>query len=167
MTSEIHHQIDIDALPERVWQELTDIGSYGDWNPFVRRITGDLARGQRLVVRIAPPGGREMTFRPTVLVVEPAKELRWLGRLLVPGVFDGEHRFVLAELPNGRTRFTQSECFSGLLVGLSRGTLAKTCDGFAQMNAALKARAERTAAHEVGSPIDPGHRARPTTPVRG
>ncbi len=32
------------------------------------------------------------TFRPTVLVAEPNRELRWLGRLFMPGPFDGEHR---------------------------------------------------------------------------
>ena len=34
-----------------------------------------------------------MTFKPTVLVAEGPKELRWLGRLLLPGMFDGEHSF--------------------------------------------------------------------------
>lgn len=87
-----------------------------------------------------------MTFKPTVLAAEPGKELRWLGRFLVPGLFDGEHSFHLEELPHGRTRFTQAERFAGLLVGLSRGTLAKTRDGFEQMNVALKQRVEEAAA---------------------
>jgi len=39
-----------------------------------------------------------------------------------------------------------SEHFSGLLVGLFKGTLAKTEVGFEQMNAALKARVEEASA---------------------
>jgi hypothetical protein len=42
--------------------------------------------------------------------------------------------------------FTQTERFAGLLVGLSRGTLAKTRDGFEQMDLALKQRAEAAVA---------------------
>jgi hypothetical protein len=30
-------------------------------------------------------------FKPKVLSVRPERELRWLGRLFVRGVFDGEH----------------------------------------------------------------------------
>jgi len=39
-----------------------------------------------------------------------------------------------------------SERFSGLLVGLFKGTLAKTEVGFEEMNAALKARVEQGSA---------------------
>jgi len=84
-----------------------------------------------------------MTFKPTVLGVEPERELRWRGRLLLPGIFDGEHILHVEPLDEARSRFTQAERFSGILVGLFQGTLEKTELGFEQMNAALKARAER------------------------
>jgi hypothetical protein len=109
MTIEIRHEIEIDASPDAVWAVLADTGAYPEWNPFVRRLTGDLREGAKLEAQIAPPGGRPMTFKPTVLAADPGRELRWLGRLLVPGVFDGEHRFQLEPLPDGRTRFIQSE----------------------------------------------------------
>ena len=76
-------------------------------------------------------------------MAEPGRELRWLGRPLVPGVFDGEHRFLIERLGEGRVRFVQEESFRGLLVALTGGTLAKTESGFEQMNQALKARAEQ------------------------
>ena len=142
MTRTIQHQIDIDAPPAAVWAHLTDTPAYAEWNPFVRRLSGRLTPGSRLRVRIAPPGARAMTFRPTVVAAEEGRELRWLGRLLVPRLFDGEHSFHLQELPGDRTRLTQSERFRGLLVGLSGGTLEKTRRGFEQMNHALKQRVE-------------------------
>jgi hypothetical protein len=145
MNTEIRHEVEIDAPPEEIWAVLTDTGAYADWNSFVRRLDGELAVGARLDVEIAPPGGRAMTFRPTVVAVEPERELRWLGHLLVRGLFDGEHRFELEPLPGGRTRFVQSERFSGLLVRPLRGTLDKTQRGFAQMNEALKQRSEARA----------------------
>lgn len=135
-------EIEVDAPPERVWQVLMDFDAYPKWNPFIRSIEGAAAIGSRLKVRIEPPGGRGMTFRPTVRAVEPARELRWLGRLLVPGLFDGEHQLAIEPLEGGRTRFVQSERFSGLLVGLLTSALSATERGFAQMNEALKRRAE-------------------------
>src|ERR1700754_252730 len=98
MDREIQHQIDIDDGPGRVWAVLTDTAAYGEWNPFVRRLDGELRTGARLEVEIAPPGGRAMTFKPTVLAAEEGRELRWLGRLFAPRVFDGEHRFRLEAL---------------------------------------------------------------------
>jgi hypothetical protein len=109
-------------------------------------LRGELRAGARLSVEIAPPGGRAMTFRPTVIAVETERELRWLGHLLVPGLLDGEHSFRLEALSEGRTRLTQAETFRGLLVGLFAGTLKKTQSGFAQMNVALKHRAEAAVA---------------------
>ena len=42
-----------------------------------------------------PPGGRGATLRPTVLEADPGRQLRWLGQLLLPGLFDGDHSFTV------------------------------------------------------------------------
>lgn len=140
--TELRHEIEIDAPPETVWAVLADTARYPEWNPFIRRLSGELREGARLEAEIAPPGGRAMTFKPTVLAAEPARELRWLGRLLLPGLFDGEHAFRIEPVAGGRTRFTQTERFSGILVRPLRKSLAKTQAGFEQMNEALKRRVE-------------------------
>lgn len=84
-----------------------------------------------------------MRFRPVALIVLPERELRWLGRLLIPGIFDGEHCFLLEPVGENQTRLTQREKFSRLLVGLLSGTLSATEVGFNAMNSALKQEAER------------------------
>ena len=142
MKTELRHEIEIEAPVEAVWTVLADTSAYGDWNPFIRRLQGELREGARLEVEIAPPGGKAMTFKPRVLVAAPERELRWFGRLLMPGLFDGEHRFQIEALPAGRSRFIQSERFSGILVRPLRRALDRTHIGFAQMNKALKAEAE-------------------------
>jgi hypothetical protein len=139
---ELRTEIEVAAAPERVWQVVSDFDAYPEWNPFIRSIEGDAEVGSQLSVRIEPPGARGMTFKPTVRAVEPTRELRWLGRLLLPGLFDGEHRLAIEPLDGGRSRFVQSERFNGLLVGLFGKTLAATERGFHDMNAALKRRAE-------------------------
>src|SRR5215218_590968 len=102
---ELQASTDIEASAERVWQVLTDFDSYPDWNPFIRRIVGTPAPGARLEVRIEPPGRRGMTFRPVVLAAEPERELRWLGRLGMRGLFDGEHVLLIEPVQPARVRF--------------------------------------------------------------
>jgi hypothetical protein len=121
--------VDIAATPERVWAVLADLAAYPEWNPFIRSASGKLAEGARLTLRMAPAGGRAMTFRPTVLAARPGELLRWIGRLIVPGIFDGTHQFALEDL-GGRTRLTQSETFRGLLVPITGTTMTRTEAGF-------------------------------------
>jgi len=140
---ELHTQIDISASAERVWQLLTDFASYPQWNPFIRRISGEPTTGERLNVRLEPPESRGITLRPKVLTAEPNHQLRWLGHLFVPGLFDGEHSFVIQSLEGDRVRFVQREAFGGLLVPLfARSLDTSTLLGFEEMNQALKERAE-------------------------
>jgi hypothetical protein len=140
----IETQIEINAPAERVWSLLMDFPSYPRWNPFIRSIEGNPVVGQSLNVLIQPLGSKAMRFRPTVLKVEPNREFRWKGKLLVPGLFDGEHYFKLEPKPGGGLVFRQGEVFSGLLVPLLRRSLdGATRQGFIAMNEALRQEAEK------------------------
>jgi hypothetical protein len=139
--------IEIEAPPSSVWAVLADTASYAEWNPFVPSIEGELKPGERIRVSLRPPNGRGITLRPTVLVAEPGRELRWLGRLGLPRIFDGEHEFVLEELGDGsRTRLVQAETFRGVLVPMLGGVLADTEKGFVAMNEALRDRVHAVSA---------------------
>ena len=71
-------------------------------------------------------------------------ELRWLGHLLLPGLFDGEHIFSIEPVESNRVRFIQREKFRGILVPLFANSLDKdTRRGFEEMNEALKNLAEQ------------------------
>ncbi|MCC5809668.1 MAG: SRPBCC domain-containing protein [Ectothiorhodospiraceae bacterium] len=132
-------EITIDAPAEQVWSVLTDLDGYRDWNPFIREAGGELREGGRLDIRIHPPEGKPMRFRPSVTALLPSRELRWLGHLGIPGLFDGEHVFRIEALSGGGVRFQQSERFRGLLVPLlPRKLYDRTRQGFELMNQALK-----------------------------
>jgi hypothetical protein len=137
----IEHTIDIDASAETVWAIVADVAAYGTWNTFMT-IDGAVAqRGDRPKVTIRP-GTRAMTFRPTITAVVPGSTISWLGRVLLPRVFDGAHELHVEDLGDGRSRFTQRETFRGVLVPLLRTVLRDTEAGFAAMDAALARRAE-------------------------
>ena len=137
----IEHTVDIQAPAATIWQILTDTDHYEEWNPFMPRLSGRLAPGERLTITVRP-GTRTMTFRPTVLAVEDGTLICWRGRLGLPGLFDGEHELRLEPSPDGCTRFVQRETFTGLLVPMLPRVLDDTATGFAAMNVALRDRAE-------------------------
>ena len=134
----------INATADSVWDALTDFESVPAWNPFIKQISGDIEMGSRIEVRLQPPEGRGMTFRPTVLNAEPNRELRWIGRILIPGIFDGEHYFRIEPQADGGVRFIQGEKFTGVLVPFFGGIIKNAVRGFKEMNSALKDRAEGT-----------------------
>jgi hypothetical protein len=142
--------VEIDAPAARVWGVLVDLPAYREWNPFIVEASGRVAVGERLALRMALPGRTPMSVTPHLLVVAPERELRWKGRLGVPGLFDGEHAFVLSTLADGRTRLDHSEQFAGLLLPIAKGMVyERTVQSFHALNAAL---AKRAAATEPSPP---------------
>ena len=138
---ELRTEIEIDAPPERVWAVLIDFEKFPDWNPFIRSIRGNVQVGSRLDVLLGASGTRAMRFRPTVKAVVPNRELRWLGRLGLPRLFDGEHIFQIEPLGPIRSRFVQRERFRGLFVPLLARSLNRDARrGFEEMNRALRER---------------------------
>ena len=126
----LHTELDINASPEQVWMVLTDRQTYPEWNPFIVSSTGELTKGD------------ETKFSPTLLAVEPNKELRWIGKVPPGGIFDGEHSYRLEALPDGRTRLIQEEKFRGVAIPFTRSMLNNTIKPqFVAMNHALAARA--------------------------
>ncbi len=141
---ELHTEIEIQAPIEKVWQHLTDFDSFPTWNPFISKASGEIKPGSQLQVLIQPVGGKALTFNPKVIKLEKNHELRWLGRFIIPGLFDGEHIFTIEPMIGNRVRFIHREIFSGLLVPLFAKELnTGTKKGFESMNRALKKLAEQ------------------------
>lgn len=137
-------EIEIAAPRDLVWDILTDFPAYSSWNPYIPAISGELRAGSTLSVHAQPSGTFGRTFHPEVLHVDPPSEFRWVGRLPIPGLFNGEHIFRLEALGEARVRFVHREEFSGpwtLAHRLFRYAAAKR--GFCEMNEALKRHAER------------------------
>jgi hypothetical protein len=140
MRHEITTSIEVEAPPEAVWEVLADLPGHAAWNPFITAASGDAAVGARLHLRLNPPGGKSMRFRPVVTCAEEARVLEWLGSMGVRGLFDGRHRFELEAIAIG-TRLVQREEFRGLLVRFGRKALdGRTRRGFEEMNVALRRR---------------------------
>jgi hypothetical protein len=162
MTSELRTFVDIDATPERVWQVLTDLPAYAEWNPFVTEAAGAVVVGERVFMRVPPVNALVQTqMRPAVVEAVPFRRLRLRSRLTrpaIPGLFHVELTMTITDLDRG-VRLWQEDRFGGLLAPLLIQSLNRhRLTAFTAMKEALKRRAEgmtAPGAAEVESP-EPG-----------
>jgi len=141
---EIYTEIRIDTPAAKVWEVLTDFIAYPEWNPFIRQAHGDIVEGERLELHFRAGGSRSVIVRPTVLKAQINRELRWLGHLLLPRLFDGEHIFRIEPLSERSVTLIQREIFTGFLVPIFwRDLNTRTRKNLEKLNRALKTRAEK------------------------
>ncbi len=133
----------IDAPVEAAWSVLSDTAAYATWNPFVKRLEGQLVPGERIEVALQLEGRKLQRMKPRVVSCEPGRSFEWHGQFGPRGVFDGRHRFELRPVADGRCELVQSEVLSGVLVPFFKNMLTgPTPDAFAALNEAFKERVE-------------------------
>jgi hypothetical protein len=149
MSFEVLATTDINAPPPVVWRVLTDVHSWAAWSTWLVWEGGAMKKGERVQLRLTPPDGGGYAFSPEVLILEEDRHLAWVGRTGLPGVFDGEHHFVLTPTATG-TRLENRERYSGLLSPLmQRLPMMKGAEaGFAALNDEIRRRAEALAASD-------------------
>ena len=133
-------RIAIDAPPETVWPLIADPAGHLRWNPNLRRMEGRLEEGARFVMALGAPGARPMTFSPRVLERREGRALVWLGRLWLPGIFDGRHSLRVEPDGRGGSVFVNEEDFRGILLWVM--DVARFRPDFEVANAGLKRVAE-------------------------
>jgi uncharacterized protein YndB with AHSA1/START domain len=113
--------IDIATPPEVVWDVLTRLGDWPQWNPDVKSMSFDGPLEPRSTFRWkAGPG----TIVSTLEEVDPPRYVRWRGKTMS---IKAMHEWRL-EPRDGGTHVETKETFSGLLPRLMRGSLQKTLD---------------------------------------
>lgn len=141
---ELYTEIEIQASPEKVWQVLTDLDQYPDWNPFIHHALGKAKESEKVDITFRS-GSKEMTLHCQVITVKPNQELCWKYHVIAPVLFSGIHTFKIEPMETNRVRFIDREIFSGWLVPLqARDIDTNSRKGFEEMDKALKARAEET-----------------------
>jgi hypothetical protein len=157
-TRHVREEAALAAPASEVWRWFSNFESFPDWNPFIRKADGSLRVGAKLHIRLRL-GERLLSFRPEVTAVEPAREVRWKTRVLVPGLFDVDRRFVIDPTSTQQTTFVQEETNSGLLVPIAYALSNMERDlrtGFRDFSQALgmqiAARTPRGASGEASQP---------------
>jgi hypothetical protein len=94
------------------------------------------------------PVGKDPLSGDTLVTSLTATRLAWSGGLRFPGLFEGNHEFIVEDLGANKTLFHQNERMSGIAILFAN--FKPEADGFILMNQELKTRAEKTA--QSGSP---------------
>jgi uncharacterized protein YndB with AHSA1/START domain len=76
-------EIQIQAASEKVWQILTDLAKYPEWNPFITQAIGRVEVGARVEITV-PSASKEMKLHCTVIKAEPRQVLCWKYHVISP-----------------------------------------------------------------------------------
>lgn len=133
--------IDIDAPPQRVWSLLCDAGDYPRWNSTVSSLEGEIAVGNKLVLRV-PYSDRAFKLRvDEAQAPGPDGRARMVWGDGMAAMFRGERTFTLQKRGEG-TRFEMSEVFKGLMLPMIAGSLPDFAPHFEAYARDLKKEAE-------------------------
>lgn len=130
----------IAASPETVWALLTNAAAFPKWNSTVTSIDGEIAKGNRLAIRV--PIAPKRVFKPRVTELVPAQTMVWSDGMAP--MFKGVRTFTLARRSDGTTDFSMVEVFRGAMLPLIKGSLPDFGPPFERYAADLKREAERT-----------------------
>lgn len=139
MKHHISTSIQINADLTTVWNTFTQFDDYPNWNSFIKSVKGNVREGAKINTEI--DGAK---FKPRVLSFKEEKELVWIGKPLVPGVFEGKHSFRFEGNTDGTTTFYHEEHFFGIMVPFMKKYLrGKATEGFKHWNETLKEKSEQ------------------------
>ena len=105
---------EINAPATRVWEVLTDFGSYPQWNPQIPRASANIVEGARIHLRLALPGRPAMDLSGIIEQARPCELLTWRGHVGAPWFFEGYRKFEIQPIAAGRVRVTHVEDIHGL-----------------------------------------------------
>lgn len=134
---------EIGAGAERVWAILTDFERYGEWNPSLPSIRGELHPGSKVALTLGMPRRPSARVKARLVEVTPPRRLTWHGNVGGDRLFAGDREFSIEPLASDRVRFTHVEEVTGLLEPLFRTAMGGAIQaGHDQFNESLKRQAE-------------------------
>jgi hypothetical protein len=114
---ENRNEIELHAIAKQVWQVLTDLDKYSEWNPLLYRGVGKVELGETVEVS-AKTASKDMKFVCKVTDVEPYHKFAWKFHVIHPFLFRGLHIFQIESIDEHTVRFIDREQFEGLLLPL-------------------------------------------------
>ncbi len=140
----IEEELEIAAPVDVIWQVITDLPCYGQWNPFVVSCRSTLVVGDPIDMRVKIFAWFAQPQRETI-----QDHLR--GRRLCYGLDGGRLRAVVSRrchevqsLDPGRTRYRSRFALSGWMAPVTRLLLAaRLTQGFHSMTVGIRSRAEQ------------------------
>ncbi|GAB2540391.1 SRPBCC family protein [Nocardia heshunensis] len=139
----IDRTVEIDAPAELVWQVLTDVDKYGEWNPFCLECETTLEPGSPIDMKVRLVGPKPKQQREFIRTHTPGVEFSYAMKPAPLGLLSSERSHTVTALDDGRTRYLSHFQLNGPLAPVVSGLLGSALTtGFEGMTNAVKTRAE-------------------------
>ena len=141
MPLKLEHRLGVQAPAQIIWESLSDLSTWAEWNPLYPKAEGAIRIGEVLTLELALPGQPVQTIQPRVLDWAPEDHIHW--RLtMFRGLVNSVRYLEIEVLNDAACIVSNGEIFSGLLSPLVRTQRRAIRQGFTAMGEAIKARAE-------------------------
>lgn len=134
----VHHGITINAAPEKVWNVLTEMNDYPNWNPTMELLEGKVQEGNKVKYKFTQDKNTTSEIGATVVQVVPNKLLNQKGG--IPLVLTFNHKYELESTGNS-TRVIIHEDYQG--IGVNFWNPKPVEKAYQRLNFALKERVEQ------------------------
>jgi uncharacterized protein YndB with AHSA1/START domain len=139
----IRAEIEIDAPAERIFEILTDLEAYSEWNPLTPRVESALRPGDPVHLHVRLRGDRLSHRIEIVSANEKPSKLCWGTKIGARFRLTAERCQTLTPLDQGRTRYVSEDVMRGwltpiVMIGYGRALRR----GFCAVAVALKTRVE-------------------------
>jgi hypothetical protein len=143
MTIEIDETLEVRAPADLLWEVITDLDRYGEWNPFVVACRSSLRQGDPIEMKVQIFESFVQSQRETILDHVPGERLCYgLAPMPLGALASRRCHEVIDEGP-ATSRYRSHFVLSGWLSPITRALLGSRLDhGFRSMTRALVQRAE-------------------------
>lgn len=136
-------RFEVNARADRVWELLTSLDRYAEWNPQIPVASGVVEEGSPIKLRLVLPGRPPMELSAVIEEVRPASLFTWRGHVIAPWFFEGYRRFEISPIDERKVVVTHIEDVHGLFAPLFSVLMgAPVRKSQIALNEALRTRAE-------------------------
>ncbi|MEO9460377.1 MAG: SRPBCC domain-containing protein [Lentilitoribacter sp.] len=142
---EIESEIEISAPVDKVWQVVTEIEKWSDFNSAINASTGIASLGSvhSVAMRGQNPSEVGPTYAPKIISFEERKSYRWRAVMGAGIIFTNDKVFELQATDTG-TLLKHNEVFNGMMLPLMKGFMQEGVPPILdEMNQAFKSEAEK------------------------
>lgn len=150
MSFVLSETVEIEAPSELVWEVITDLASYGEWNPFVVECRSTLEVGASIEMRVQLFKAFAQPQRETIFEHVAGERLCYGLPSMPLGSLASRRRHEVEPISDGRTHYHSHFQLDGWLASVTRAILGRKLErGFASMTQAIKDRAETLRAERM------------------